>query len=156
MDVANPSTMTTAQAARTLAAIGSLGPVLFALGIIGSGMVALPILVASLCFSISEASDWRYGLSERPWDAKRFYVLVCSVLVIAVLLNFSGLDTVRTLYWSQVMACVVVMPILFFILLIANDRRIMRTTNGRWQNFWLGASVGGMLAANALFLWVGL
>jgi hypothetical protein len=45
------------------------------------------------------------------------------------------------------------MPILFFILWIANDRRIMKTTNSRWDNFWLGGAVGGMLAANLVFFW---
>ncbi|HWR34747.1 MAG TPA: divalent metal cation transporter [Clostridia bacterium] len=154
MKIADPSTMTTSQAAQALSALGQLGPVLFALGIIGSGMVALPILVASLCFSISEAADWSYGLSEHPWEAKRFYVLICIVLLIAVVVNYIGINTVRTLYWSQVMAGIVIVPILFFILWISNDRRIMRTTNTRWQNFWLGGAVGGMVIANAIFFWI--
>ncbi len=153
MRIADPSSMTTVQAAQALSALGQLGPILFALGIIGSGMVALPILVASLCFSISEAAGWHYGLSEKPWDAKGFYVLICSVLFIAVVVNFVGINTVKTLYWSQLMAGIIIVPILFFILWISNDRRIMRTTNTRWQNFWLGGAVGGMIIANAIFLW---
>ncbi len=151
MKIAEPSSMTLSQAAQALASFGQYGPILFALGIMGSGMVALPILVASLCFSISEAAGWPSGLSERPWEAKRFYVLICSVLVIAVVVNFSGLNPVRTLYWSQVIAGIVIVPIFFAILWIANDRRIMTTTNSRWQNFWLGAAVGGMIAANVVF-----
>jgi Mn2+/Fe2+ NRAMP family transporter len=143
--------MTTRQAAEALLPLGPLGPVLFSLGIIGSGLVALPILVASLCFSISEAANWSYGLSKPPWEARRFFVLICFVLILAVVVNYFGIDTVRTLYWSQVLAGMFVVPILFFILLIANDRRIMRTTNTRSQNFWLGGAVGGMLAANLVF-----
>jgi len=77
---------------------------LFALGIIGSGLVALPILVASLCFSISEASDWKYGLSSPPWEARRFFMLICFVLVLAVGIDYIGINTVQTLYWSQVLA----------------------------------------------------
>lgn len=153
MRITDASSMTTKQAAQALSALGELGPVLFALGIIGSGMVALPILVASLCFSISEAADWRYGLNEQPWEAKGFYTLICVMLLIAVGVNFIGINTVQTLYWSQVMAGIVIVPILFFILWISNDRRIMRTTNTRWQNFWLGGAVGGMLVANAIFFW---
>lgn len=151
MDVANPESMTIAQAAGALAPIGNLGPILFALGVIGSGMVALPILVASLCFSISEAADWNYGLSKPPWEAKWFFVLVCVVLLIAVIVNYTGINTVKTLYWSQVLAGMFIVPILFFILWISNDRRIMRTTNTRFQNFWLGAAVGGMVAANIVY-----
>ncbi|MFB3917053.1 MAG: NRAMP family divalent metal transporter [Terriglobales bacterium] len=151
MRVADPSSMTTMQAAQALSPLGQFGPVLFALGIIGSGMVALPILVASLCFSISEAADWNYGLSRPPWEAKSFFVLICTVLFLAVVVNFFNINIVRTMYWSQVLAGIFIIPILFFILWIANDRRIMRTTNSRWQNFWLGAAVGGMIAANLVF-----
>ena len=153
MQIADPSSMTTAQAAQALQALGGLGPILFSLGIIGSGMVALPILVASLCFSISEAADWHYGLNERPWDAKGFYVLICAVLLVAVVVDYIGINTVRTLYWSQVMAGIIIVPILFFILWISNDRRIMHSTNSRWQNFWLGGAVGGMVIANLIFFW---
>jgi len=149
----NPDTMTTRIAAQALAPLGDLGPILFALGIFGSGLVALPILVASLCFSVSEAADWDYGLSKPPWEAPRFFILICAVLVIAVAVNYSGINTVKTLYWSQVMAGMFIMPILFFILWIANDRRIMRTANSKWENFWLGGAVGGMLVANLIFLW---
>ena len=151
MNVSNPESMTIAQAASALAPVGQLGPILFALGVIGSGMIALPILVASLCFSISEAADWNYGLSKPPWEAKWFFILVCVVLFLAVVVNYTGINTVRTLYWSQVLAGMFIVPILFFILWISNDRRIMRTTNTRFQNFWLGAAVGGMLAANLVY-----
>jgi len=153
MHVPDPSSMTTLQAAQALAPLGVFGPILFALGIIGSGLVALPILVSSLCFSVAEAADWDYGLSKSPWDARRFFVLICVVLVCAVGIDYFGINTVRTLYWSQVMAGIFIVPILFFILWIANDRRIMRTTNRLWDNFWLGAAVGGMIAANAIFFW---
>ncbi len=153
MNVADPSSMTTRQAAGALAVLGQLGPVLFALGILGSGMVALPILVASLCFSVSEAADWDYGLNKSPWEARRFFVLICVVLVVAVALNYSGINTVKTLYWSQVLAGIFIVPILFFILWIANDRRIMKTPNSTWENFWLGGAVGGMFAANVVFFW---
>ncbi|HYE26543.1 MAG TPA: divalent metal cation transporter [Clostridia bacterium] len=152
MKVADPASMTTRQAAEALAPLGQLGPILFSLGIIGSGLVALPILVASLCFSISEAANWHYGLNEPPWEAKGFFVLICAVLVGAVIIDYIGINTVKTLYWSQVLAGILIVPILFFILWISNDRRVMRTTNTRTQNFWLGAAVGGMIAANLVFL----
>ena len=153
MHIADPTSMTTRQDAQALAPLGELGPLLFAIGIIGSGMVALPILVSSLCFSIAEAANWDYGLSKSPWEARRFFFLICLVLVCAVTVDYFGINTVKTLYWSQVMAGIFIVPILFFILWIANDRRIMRTTNGLWDNFWLGAAVGGMIMANLIFFW---
>ena len=153
MHVANPGNMTTRQAAEALAPLGDLGPVLFAIGIIGSGLVALPILVSSLCFSVAEAAGWDYGFTKEPWEARRFYVLICIILVLAVVVNYFRINTVKTLYWSQVFAGIFIVPILFFILWIANDRRIMHTTNSTWDNFWLGGAVGGMIAANVIFFW---
>lgn len=154
MHVPDPTSMTTRQAAEALKPIGQLGPALFSIGIIGSGMVALPILVSSLCFSIAEAADWRYGLAKEPWEAKRFTVLICFILVFAVIVNYFGINTVKTLYVSQVMAGLFIVPILFFILWISNDRRVMRSVNTKWDNFWLGGAVGGMIIANVVFFWV--
>jgi len=151
MQVADPFSMTTREAAGALAPLGAIGPILFAVGIIGSGLVALPILVASLCFSISEAANWDHGLSKPPWEARRFFVLIGAVLLLAVVANYFGINTVKTLFWSQVLAGIFVVPILFFILWISNDRRIMKNTNTAWQNFWLGGAVGGMLIANIIF-----
>lgn len=153
MQVGDLGAMTTRQAAEALAPLGQLGPILFALGIFGSGLVALPILVASLCFSVSEAAGWDYGLDKPPWEAPRFFVLICFVLVIAVSVNYFGINTIKLLYWSQVLAGMFIMPILFVILWIANDRRIMRTANTKWENFWLGGAVGGMFVANVIFFW---
>ncbi len=151
MSIVDPASMTTRQAADALSSLGNMGPILFSLGIFGSGMVALPILVASLCFSVSEAFGWRYGLSKSPWEARPFFILICVVLVFAVGVNYVGINTVKTLYWSQVLAGIFIVPILFFILRLSNDRRVLRTVNTRWENFWLGGAVGGMLVANLIF-----
>ncbi len=153
MNVPDPAAMTTRQAASALASLGQLGPILFSLGIFGSGMVALPILVASLCFSVAEAFGWNYGLSKSPWEARPFFILICIVLVVAVAVNYIGINTVKTLYWSQVLAGIFIVPILYIILKLSNDRRVLRTVNTRWENFWLGGAVGGMIVANLIFFW---
>lgn len=146
--------LTTRQAALAMQpAAGSLGPILFSLGIIGAGMVALPILVASLCYSVSEAMGWQGGLSEHPWDAKGFYVLISAALFVAAALNFVSINPVKALYWSQILAGVLTVPILIFILLLSNDRRVMKTVNSRWQNFWIGAASGALCAAGLLVIW---
>ena len=148
-----PMELTTRQAAMALEpAVGALGPTLYALGIIGAGMVALPVLVASMCYSVSEALGWRSGLSENPWEAKSFYMLISLSMVVAAVGNFIHINPVKALFFSQVLAGVLTVPILVFILVLSNDRRVMHTTNTRYRNFWIGAAIGGLLAAE--LLWV--
>lgn len=150
----HPVDMTTRQAAEALRpAAGDYGQFLFALGIIGAGMVALPVLVASMCYGIAEAMGWPAGLSENPWEAKRFYLLISLAVGAGAVLNFLPINPVKALYWSQILAGALTVPILIFILILSNDRRIMRTTNTRWQNFWMGAAIGGLLSAAAAWLW---
>lgn len=155
LHVPNASDMTMLQAAEALRPVaGNAGRVLFAMGIIGAGLVALPVLVASMCYSISEAMEWKAGLSEVPWEAKRFYVLISLAMFIAVSANFLPINPVKALYWSQILAGILTVPILAFILVISRDRRIMITTNTRAQNFWIGAAIGGLLAVGLVYaLW---
>jgi Mn2+/Fe2+ NRAMP family transporter len=149
-----PIDMTTRQAAEALRpAAGALGPILFAVGIIGAGMVALPVLCASLCYSVSEAMGWKTGLSEHPWDAPPFYVLISLSMFCAAVANFFRINPVKALYLSQLLAGVLSIPILVFILLLANNRRVVKTPNTASQNFWVGAAVGALLASGLLWLW---
>jgi len=153
MHVVDPSNMTTRTASEALGSFGYAGTVLFSLGIIASGMIALPILVASLCFSVAEAAGWRSGLSMEPWNARLFFVMISVTVFIAVVIDFFGVNTVHVLYWSQISAGIVLVPIFAYILLLSNDSKIMRTTNSRFENFWLGCAVTGMLISNVLFFW---
>lgn len=153
MHVADPSNMTTRTASEALGSFGFAGTVLFALGIIASGMIALPILVASLCFSVAEAAGWRSGLSMEPWNARLFFVMISITVFLAVVIDFFGVNTVHVLYWSQALAGIVLVPIFAYILLLSNNAKIMRTPNSRFENFWLGCAVTGMLISNVLFFW---
>lgn len=147
------SDMTTRQAAEALRpAVGDWGPIVFAIGIIGSGMVALPVLTASMCFDLAQAIGWKSGLSEKPWEAKRFYMLISAAVFVAAGANYARINPVSALYFSMILAGVLLIPTLIFILIISNDRRIMKTVNTRWQNFWLGAATGGTAAAGLIYL----
>jgi len=153
LHMSDAASMSTRMAAEALAPLGTLGPALFSLGIIASGLIALPILVASLCFSVSEAFGWESGLALPPWRARLFYVMISVTVFVAVSIDFFHLNAVRVLYWSQVLAGMALVPIFVFILLISNDRRVMRTINSPKVNFWLRAAVTGMFLSNLLFLW---
>src|SRR5712691_77534 len=153
LHVPDPGIMSTRSASMALGSLGNLGPVLFSLGILGSGLIALPVLVASLCFSVTEAFGWRSGLAVKPWDARMFYVMISITVLFATAVDFLGIHTVTVLYWSQVLAGVVLMPLFVYILLLSNNPKIMRTTNSRTENLFLGAATLAMLIANVLFLW---
>jgi Mn2+/Fe2+ NRAMP family transporter len=149
--------LTVRRAAEALTpSFGDLGPILFSIGIIGAGMVALPVLVASLCSAISEALGWEYGLSSNPWEARRFYGLISGALVLAAAANYFRLQTINVVYASQVAAGVLALPILCFVLVLANDRRVMKTVNSPGQNFWIGAAIGGIAATLLVLIWTGL
>jgi Mn2+/Fe2+ NRAMP family transporter len=134
-------------------AVGQLGTIMFALGIIGAGMVALPVLVASMCYSVAEAMGWKSGLNQHPWEAVRFYVLISAAMFLAAALNFIKMNPVHALYWSMILAGALTVPILIFILLVSNNRAVMRTTNSWAQNFWIGAAAGAVVASALIAVW---
>jgi Mn2+/Fe2+ NRAMP family transporter len=151
--VSDPSLMTTRSASQSLAFLGSAGPLLFALGIFGSGMVALPLLAASLSFSISEAIGWESGLNMEVWEARYFYIAISSILVVSVVISLFGVNTVQLLYWSQVGAGALVAPILAFLLLLGRNRDVVRSFNSPLDDFCLSFAFIAMLIANAFFVW---
>lgn len=153
LHVAAAASMSTRTASEALSSFGVLGPLLFSAGIIGSGLIALPILVASLCFSIAEAAGWKSGLSFVPWEARPFYVMISVTVFLAVTIDFLGVNTVQVLYWSQVLAGIVLVPILIYILLLSNNAKVMHTINSKFENLWLGLAAAGMLISNILFFW---
>lgn len=156
LHVPDPSSMSTRTAATALETFGFMGPILFSVGIIGSGLIALPVLVASLCFSIAEAFGWKSGLAFVPWEARMFYVMISVAVFLAVSIDMFGVNTVKVLYWSQVMAGIVLVPIFTYILLLSNNPRVMPKLNSTWENMWLGFATSAMLISNLLFLWTSL
>jgi len=151
--VSDPAMISTRSASQSLAFLGSAGPLLFALGIFGSGMVALPLLAASLSFCISEAIGWPSGLNKEPWEARYFYIVISTILVVTVIISLFGVNTVKVLYWSQVGAGVLVVPILAFLVLLGRNRNVVRSPNRRLDDWCLSFAVFAMLVANTLFVW---
>jgi NRAMP (natural resistance-associated macrophage protein)-like metal ion transporter len=119
---------TSAQAAEALRPIG--GPatfVLFSLGIVGTGMLAVPVLAGSAAYAVSESFEWRTGLDMRLHEAKGFYAILSLATVGGVLLNFTHLDPIRALLWSADINCVIAVPIMAVMMRLGADPRIMGT-----------------------------
>ena len=117
---------TSSQAAEALRPLaGRFAFTIFALGIIGTGLLALPVLAGSAAFALGEALQWPVGLARRPLKAKAFYGTIAAATVIGALLNFSSLDPVKALFWSAVLNGVVAVPVMVMMLLMAVRRDVM-------------------------------
>ncbi|QBB70147.1 divalent metal cation transporter [Pseudolysobacter antarcticus] len=117
---------TAAQAAEALRPVaGSFAFVLFALGIIGTGMLAIPVLAGSAAYGVGELLHWRTGLEHRAEHAKGFYGVITVATLLGLALNFTGIDPIKALFWSAVINGVVAVPVLFLMMLISQNQKIM-------------------------------
>jgi NRAMP (natural resistance-associated macrophage protein)-like metal ion transporter len=146
--VTNVATAT--QAAEALRpAAGTLAYAIFALGILATGLLAVPVLAGGIGYAVGEALGWKRGLGREAGRAKRFYAVIVLCIAVAVLLNFIGVNPIRALVLSQVLNGLVAIPLVFLVLRICNNPRIMgHRTNGRlanvlgWTTFAIIAAVG--------------
>src|SRR6185312_14907282 len=117
---------TSADAAMALKPLaGKFAFVLFAGGIIGTGLLAIPVLAGSAAFALGETFRWRTGLDRKPQRAKLFYGAIAIATVGGMLISFTPVDPVKMLYWSAVINGVVAVPIMVLIMLLASRRKIM-------------------------------
>ena len=112
-----------AQALRPLA--GDLSSILLAVGLIGSGVLAVPILSASAAYALSEAFGWKYGLDQNPGRAKQFYAVIAIATLIGVGIDYLGINPIDALFFTAVINGFVAPPLLVMIMLVANNRKIM-------------------------------
>jgi NRAMP (natural resistance-associated macrophage protein)-like metal ion transporter len=118
---------TSAQAAKALEPLaGRFAFVLFAVGIIGTGLLAVPVLAGSAAYGVAEAFRWRASLERKPREAKQFYGVLAAATIIGLGLNFVGLNPIRALFWSAVVNGVVSTPLMVVTMLMAGNRRVMR------------------------------
>ena len=142
---------TSAQAAEALRPLG--GPVtflLFSLGIVGTGMLAVPVLAGSAAYAVTESLDLKTGLDMKLHEAKEFYGLIALATVGGVVLNFSGLDPIRALVWSAVINGIIAVPIMAVMMLLGADPDIMGTfaIRSRLRRLgWLATAIMGITVA---------
>ena len=117
---------TSSQAAQALRPIaGDFAFFVFALGIIGTGFLALPVLAGSSAYAIGEAFGWHVGLTRKPRRAKAFYVTIAVSVAVGGALNFSPLDPIKALFWSAVINGVVAVPVMFTMMLLSSNTAAM-------------------------------
>ncbi|EKE12033.1 MAG: hypothetical protein ACD_14C00037G0003 [uncultured bacterium] len=100
---------------------------LFAVGIIGTGFLAVPILAGSGAYALSELMNWNSGLEEKFSQARGFYLVIAFSIIVGLAMNFLGINPIKALYWSAFLNGIIALPLLAIIMKIGGDKRIMGT-----------------------------
>jgi NRAMP (natural resistance-associated macrophage protein)-like metal ion transporter len=112
-----------AEALRPLAGDGAY--LLFTLGLIGTGMLGVPVLVGSSAYAVAEGAGWRGSMSDRPKKARAFYGVMIVAMVLGLALNYLGLNAVKMLFWSAVTNGLLAPPLILLVILLTNSRKVM-------------------------------
>jgi NRAMP (natural resistance-associated macrophage protein)-like metal ion transporter len=117
---------TSAQAASALRPVaGDFAFTVFALGIVGTGLLAVPVLAGSAAYALAEARKWPDGLARKPRKAKAFYATIAAATLIGVLINVSPVSPIKALYWSAVINGVAATPIMAMMMHMTGNRKMM-------------------------------
>lgn len=145
---------TTQQAAEALRPLaGPATYLLFTLGIVGTGMLSVPVLAGSTAYAIADAARWPGSLRYRPSRAPQFYGVMAAAFVVALALNFAGMNVVKMLFWSAVLSGLLAPPLIVLIVLMASDSAVMgrhRASRGLRLLGWLTAAVMTFAAVGLL------
>lgn len=137
---------TAAQAAQALRPIaGNAAFLLFSVGIIGTGLLAVPVLAGSASYAVSEAFGWKEGLYKKPLNAVGFYSVIVIATVLGFFVNFMGIPPFKMLYYTAVLNGLCAPPLMVIIMFIANNKNIMgEHTNSQFSNI-LGWLITGLM-----------
>jgi Mn2+/Fe2+ NRAMP family transporter len=117
---------TSAQAAEALRPIaGDLAAVIFTVGIVGTGLLAIPVLAGASAYAIAEARRWRVGLGRKPSQARAFYAVIAISVLLGMILDASPINPIAALYWSAVVNGIVAVPVMAIMMSMAADRKAM-------------------------------
>lgn len=135
--------------------VGDGAHLLFAIGIIGSGLLAVPVLAGSASYAISESLRFKIGLYHKLHEAYAFYGIIVFAMLVGLILNFIGLDPIKALIYSAVANCVVAPLVLILIVLMASNKSIMGAHANKPLTTFLGWTLVVLMAASSLsILWI--
>jgi NRAMP (natural resistance-associated macrophage protein)-like metal ion transporter len=146
------STEQAAEALRPIA--GQAAFLLFSLGIIGTGLLAVPVLAGSSAYAAGEVFGWTTGLERKPGEARGFYAVICAGIVLGIAVDLSPLDPIKALFWSAVVNGVIVVPIMIALMIVGSNKKQMgkfTATSGQ-RIFGWGATGMMTVAAVAMFV----
>jgi Mn2+/Fe2+ NRAMP family transporter len=140
-----------AQAAQALTPLaGNAAGLLFTLGVIGVGFLAVPVMTTGAAYDLCQSTGWKYGLSRKPKEAKQFYLAIAFFTFVAIGLNFFGINPMKALVLAGIVQGFSTPPLMLLIMLMTNNRNIMgKHINGRGINILGWITTGVIFAASA-------
>ncbi len=118
---------TAADAARALEPLlGPFAKYLFAIGLIGAGLVAIPVLLASTSYAVAGTFGWPAGLSKKPWQNEGFYVILTGALVVSMVIALIHIDPIKLIFWANVLSGVLAPILIIYLIVIGNNHKIMQ------------------------------
>jgi len=146
---------TARQAAEALKPVAGEGAfLLFALGIVGTGILAVPVLAGSCAYAIAEAKGWAASLEQPPKVASKFYTVLGCAVLFGTWLNYLGLDAVKMLFWSAVVNGVLAPPLIFLVVSLTSNAKVMGKHVNRPLLRWLGWITGLVMAGASVAMFV--
>jgi NRAMP (natural resistance-associated macrophage protein)-like metal ion transporter len=142
---------------KTFPNAGEIAKTVFALGIIGTGLLAIPVMAGSSAYVLSDVFGWKQGLNKRFLQAKAFYFVIATSTIIGLWINYSTIDPIKALIYTSFINGVVAPPALVAIISVANDKKILKdNVNGKLQNLiaWLTVVIMVISILIFLFSWV--
>src|ERR1035437_3549294 len=135
-----------AEALRPLAGNGAY--LLFTLGLIGTGMLGVPVLVGSCAYAVAEAAVWRGSMADKPQSARKFYAVMAVAMSLGLVLNYLGLNAVKMLFWSAVINGLLAPPLILLVILLTSSQKVMgKRVNPPVLRYLGWATFGVMTAA---------
>jgi Mn2+/Fe2+ NRAMP family transporter len=146
---------TAAQAANALRPLaGDFAFLLFALGILGVGLISVPVLAGSGAYALCEAMDWKWGLERKATDARGFYGVITISVLAALVIQYSPISPMKALFWSAVINGIVAVPLMVVIILLASKTSIMGAYIATRPIVILGWIATLLMGAAAMWMWI--
>ena len=133
---------------------GEIAKSIFAIGIIGTGLLSIPVLTTSTAYGLSDTFGWKQGLSKKFGQAKAFYLVIIICGIIGLGMNFLGINPITALIYASVINGVVSVPIIFVVMKLSNDKEILNeNTNGRHTNI-IGWTTFVIMAISTIIMFI--
>jgi Mn2+/Fe2+ NRAMP family transporter len=126
---------------------------IFSLGIIGTGLLAVPVLAGSTAYAIGESQRWKVGLGRQPEEAKAFYGIVAVATLVGMVLNFTPINPIEALYWAAMLNGIVSVPVLVTMMIVTANPKVMGkfVIKGPLRVFgWIATAVMAVTAIGTL------